>query len=181
MRIYWKVDDTKKVIATPNVESASIFFLSSTDDKDIPQEFMISYYGEDKNVLMKPKGALDQLSKEESLAPLPCYLDGPVSIFGYNSGPLQLKPNVKEENARYVLHNRVFEGYHPATVKSWEQGEEFYINCSRRRYRWQGYVAVKKTNTTDFMTTIVRYRNKHNGVDMWLLFRLMPVELKSQK
>ena len=181
MRLYWKVDDSNKVIATPDVESASMFFLSSTDEEDIPEEFMISYYGEDKDVLMKPKGTLDPLSKEEPLGALPLYLDGPVSLFGSNSGPLEVKPNVKEENASFVLHNRVFEGYQAAAVKSWEQGEEFYISCSRRRFRWDGYLAVKKTNTLDFMTVIVPYQENHNGINTWLLFRLMPVEYKFHK
>ena len=181
MRLYWKVDDSNKVIATPDAESASIFFLSSTDEEDIPEEFMIGHYGEDKDVLMKPKGTLDPMSKEEPLAALPRYLDGPVSLFGYNNGPLEVKPNVKEENARFVLHNRVFEGYQPAAVKSWEMGEEFYINCSRRRFCWDGYLAVKKTNTLDFTTVIVPNQENHNGTDTWLLFRLMPVEHKFHK
>ena len=178
MRLYFKIDDLNKVIATPDVESASIFFLTSTDEDDVPQEFMISYYGEDKDVLMKPKGSLDPMSKKEPLAPLPRYLDGPVSILGYNDGPLEVKPNVKEEDARYVLHNRVFEGYEAFAVNSWELGEEFYINCSRRRFRWNGYLAVKKTKTLDFTMAIVPNQSNHSGVDTWLLFRLMPLEHK---
>ena len=155
-----------------------MFFLSSTDEEDIPEEFMISYYGEDKDVLTKPKGTLDPMSKEEPLAALPRYLDGPVSLFGYNYGPLEVKPNVKEENARFVLHNRVFEGYQPAAYMSWEMGEEFFINCSRRKFRWNGYLAVKKVNFDDFITAIVPSQDKHDGVDTFLLFRLMPIEYK---
>ena len=97
------------------------------------------------------------MSKEESLAPLPCYLDAPVSLFGYNFGPPHVKPNVREENVCFILHNRVLEGYLPAAVKSWEQGEEFYINCSQHRFRLDGYLAVKKTNTSEFTTTIVQH------------------------
>ena len=107
MKLYWKIEDYNKVVATPEVESASIFFLISTDDENYPYEFMIRYYGEDENALMRPRGTLDPMSKEEPLAPLPLYINGAVSLFGYNDGPLELKPNVKEENARFVLHNRV--------------------------------------------------------------------------
>ena len=142
---------------------------------------MISYYGEDKDVLMKPKGTLDPMSKIEPLADLPRYLDGPVSLFGYNYGPLEVKPNVKEENASFVLHNRVFQEYQPEAVNSWELGEEFYINCSRRRFRWNGYLAVKKVNVDDFITAIVPSQDKHDGVNTFLLFRLMPIEYKTNR
>ena len=125
---------------------------------------------------MRPKGALDPMSKKESLAPLPLYIDGTVSLFGYNDGPLQLKPNVKEENIRFVLHNRVFDGYEPVDFNSWMLGEEFYINCSRRRFRWDGYLSVKKTTSQDFITAIVPSERIHNGVDTWLLFRLIPFD-----
>ena len=180
MKLYWKIEDYNKVVATPEVESASIFFLISTDDENYPYEFMIRYYGEDENALMRPRGTLDPMSKEEPLAPLPLYINGAVSLFGYNDGPLELKPNVKEENARFVLHNRVINGYTPVDFDSWMLGEEFYINCSRRRFRWDGYLSVKKTKFLDYITAIVPTEEMHNGVDTWLLFRLMPVDYRKQ-
>ena len=181
MRLYWKVDDSKRVIATPEVENASIFFLTLTDSEEYPYEFMICYYGEDEDALMRPKGTLDQITKEVCIAPLPLYLNGAASIFGYNEGPLEVKSNVKEENTRFVLHNRVFDGqYEPEDFNSWLLGEEFYINCRRRRFRWDGYVAVKKTKLLDFIVGIVPSQKYHNGVDTWLLFRLMPVQCRNR-
>ena len=84
MRLYWKVEDNNRVIATPEVENASIFFLTSTGNEEYPHEFMICYYGEDEDALMRPKGTLDPMSKEERIAPLPLYLNGVASISGYN-------------------------------------------------------------------------------------------------
>ena len=108
MCLYWKIDDCKNIVATSDVTTASIFYVTSTDDDSHPYEFMILYYGEDENATMRPKGALDPTSKEETLSPLPLYVNGSVSLFGYNDGPLEVKTNVKEENVRFVLHSRIF-------------------------------------------------------------------------
>ena len=178
--LYWRVDNSNKVSASPDVKTASIFFLTSTDDDQHPYEFMITYYGEDKDALMRPKGTLDPMSKEERLAPLPQYLDGSVSLLGYNDGPLEVKPNVTEENARFVIYSRVFDVYAPVDIKEWELGEQFYINCSRRRFRIDGYVAVSAIKTTDEYTTLITpFQQNHNGIDTWMLFRLMPEEYRS--
>ena len=175
--LYWRVDNSNKVKATPDVATASIFFLTSTDDEQHPCEFMIAYYGEDKDALMRPKGTLDPMSKEEPLAPLPQYLDGSVSRLGYNVGPLEVKPNVAEENARFVIYNAVFDVYAPVDVKEWELGEQFFINCSRRKFRLDGYVAVSETKTEgEYATSIIPSQQSHNSIDTWMLFRLMPVE-----
>ena len=178
MRLHLKVDDNGKVIATPDVELASIFFLNSADNEDYPDEFMISYNGEDENALMRPKGILDPMSQEEPLAPLPLYLNGPVSLCGRNHGPLEVKSNIiKEENARFVLQNRIDDGYQSVDFNTWMLGEEFYVNCSRRRFKWDGYLAVqKKPKLIEFITAVVPFRKDHNDVDTWLLFRLMPVQ-----
>ena len=142
---------------------------------------MIGYHGEDPEVLMKPKGALDPMSKEKPLAPLARYLNATVSMLGYNSGPLEVKSNLNETDARLVLHNRVFDGYEPIDYNSWMLGEKFYVNCSRRRFSWDGYIAVKQTKSLDYITAVVPTQQSHNEVDTWLLFRLMPVEYKTQK
>ncbi len=178
MKLYWKIEDNSIVRATPDVEAASIFFLISTDDERYPYEFMIRYYGEDKDVLTKPRGTLDPKSKEENLAPLPLYLNGTASLFGYNDGPLEMKPNVTEENARFVLHNRVHSRYEPVDFNSWMLGDEYFISCSRRRFKWDGYLSVKKTESLDYITAILPSQEYHNGFDTWLLFRLMPVEYR---
>ena len=180
MRLYWKVEDNNKVKATPEVENASIFFLISTGDESYPYEFMILYYGEDEDALTRPRGILDPKSKEESLAPLPLYLNGTASLFGYNDGPLEMKPNVTEENARFVLHNRVHSSYEPVDFKSWMLGDEYFISCSRRRFKLDGYLSVKRTKLLDYTTAIVPSQECHNGVDTWLLFRLMPVEYRKR-
>lgn len=179
MRLYWKIEGNK-VRATPEVETASIFFLISTDDERYPYEFMIRYYGEEEDALMRPRGTLDPKAKLETLAPLPLYLNGAASLFGYSDGPLEMKPNVTEENARFVLHNRVHCRHEPVDFNSWMLGDEFFISCSRRRFKLDGYLSVKKTKFLDYITAIVPSQGYHNGFDMWLLFRLMPVEYRKR-
>ena len=182
LRLYWKIGDNNTVKATPDVEDASIFFLISTGDQRYPHEFMICYHGEDEDALTRPRGILDPKSKEEDLAPLPLYLNGTASLFGYNAGPLEVKPNVTEENTRFILHNRVHSRYESIDFNSWMLGDEYFINCSRRRFKWDGYLSVKKTKLVlDYSTAIVPTQDYHNGLDTWMLFRLMPVEYRHRK
>ena len=170
-------NESNKVVATQKIESASTFFIPPTNDHLHPHEFRIEYREEDGHATMKSKGE----SKEEALAPLPHYLNGTASLFGYNDGPLEVKLNVTEENARFVLHSRVLDDYAPVDVSSWTQGEGFYINCSRRRFKWDGYISVKKTKAPDYktkykyVTAIVPSEKRHNDNDTWLLFRLRRV------
>ena len=121
----------------------------------------------------------DPQPKEASLAPLPHYLNGRASMFGYNKGPLEVKLNVTAGNIRFVLHSRVSDDYAPVDLNSWEHGEAFYINCSRRRFKWEGYVSVKKIKESEekekYITAIVPSEYSHNDSDTWLLFRLIPV------
>ena len=127
--------------------------------------------------------------KEEPLAPLPHYLNGGASIFGYNEGPLEVKLNVTAENARFVLHSRVSDDYTPVDLNSWEHGEAFYINCSRHRFKWEGYVSIKETKAQkykltaahQYITAIVPTEHSHNDVDTWLLFRLIRVKGRDQE
>ena len=102
-------------------------------------------------------------------------------MFGRNKGPLELMPNVSEANTRFVLHSRVFDKNEPVNLDTWMLGEEFYINNSRRPFKWDGYLAVKKMNLLDFKTVIVPFESSHNGIDTWQLFRLMPAEHRSMK
>ena len=168
LTLYLKVNELNQVVATPEIESASKFFLPPTNNHLHPHEFRIEYREEDGHATMKSKGE----SKEEALAPLPHYLNGTASLFGYNDGPLEVKLNVTEENARFVLHSRVLDGYAPVDVSSWTQGEGFYINCSRRRFKWDGYISVKETKPQEYVTAIVPSEKRHNDIDTWLLFRL---------
>ena len=161
-RLYLKVNESNKVKATLDIKTASRFFLSPTNDDIHPHEFMIEYHEEDRST---PEG--------KALAPLPHYLNGTASLFGYNDGPLEVKLNVTEENARFVLHSRVLDDYAPVDVSSWTQGEGFYINCSRRRFKWDGYISVKETKPQEFVTAIVPSENSHNDIDTWQLFRLI--------
>ena len=181
MRLYLKVEDNRKVVATPDVESASIFYLSESSNENYPYEFKILYYGEDEHALMRPRGIIDPLSKGNPLAPLPLYLNGTVSMFGHNKGPLEVKSNVDEENTRFVLYSRVFDRYEPVNLDAWMLGEEFYINSSRHRFKWDGYLTVKKTKVLDFTTAIIPFESRHNGIDTWLLFRLLPAERRNLK
>ena len=94
MMLFWKIDDSNKVIATPDVENRNgiIVFLASTDNKDHPYEFIICYYhGEDRDVLIKPREPSDPLSKEKPLAPAALYLNVNVTCYGHNKGPLELR------------------------------------------------------------------------------------------
>ena len=210
MRLYWSVDKLHQVTATPDKEIASEFFITPINDSSRPHEFMIEFHEGDRSSEQDPRpkdrsseqdlllkdssiaseqdpllqdssSKQDPRPKEAPLAPLPHYLNGTASMFGYNEGPLKVKLNVSAANARFVLHSRVSDDYAPVDLNSWEHGEAFYINCSRRRFKWEGYVSVKKTKALEYITAIVPSEHNHNDFDTWLLFRLIPVKNRHQE
>ena len=187
------MNKANQVVGVKDVTAASIFYATQIDDPQHPYEFFIEYYGEDDNARKKPRGTIDPLSKITTLAPLAKFLDTRASIFGYNSGPLVLTNHVHEEDARLTLHSRVVGSYNtPISVGSWTAGEEYFVNCSRRRFKVDGYLAMKQNQDYDpkskdyptekfkFITAIVPSVSSHDNVTTWMLFRLLPSEYRKR-
>ena len=124
--------------AVSDIQHASPFYIMQREDRDNHNEFLIAYH---KEFGARMKTA-DQASGEQAI---PRYLESPVTVFGFNTGPLKMKHNVKEEQCRYVLHDRLRHNLTAVDVTDWISGSEtYYINCSRRWFARDSYLAVKK-------------------------------------
>ena len=114
------------------------------------------------------------------------FLEAPVSIFGYNHGPLKVRQNVKEECCRFMLHDRLLKTLTPTVeVSDWVLGiEAYYVNCSRRRFARDGYVAVKKVQQRpedhpSYITACFPSIDYHDDDEnIFMLFQLLRPSLK---
>ena len=116
------------------------------------------------------------------MAPIPRYLHVPVGLFGQNAGPLHLKNHALDSQSRLTLQSRLVKKYTPLDIGPWVNGSDvFFINCSRRAARLDGYICVKlvtRGRTPELITACVSSKNKHNERNTWMLFRLLPLSLR---
>ena len=150
----------RELWGTTAKEHASHFFIVPTNDPQNPSEFLIAFWPTERNRLMSVKDPIVQIRKEPRTLPL--YLFTGKNIFCKNDGPLQLKPTVLIEDARFALHSRVQSFFTcmmclstPVCLSDWLEGEEFYIKCSRRAFKLDGYVAMCKSLDS---------KSTHNGL-----------------
>ena len=194
--MFWKVNQENQIQGTTQVQDASLFYVIPTDDGNHPFEFFIICYGEDIAARCEPKSIHDPMSRSSQQAvPLPSYVSGEGNLFGYSSRPLELKSSVFERQARFAIHSRIVHAAmmcltSPVASASWIEGEEFYVKCSRRRFRADGYLAMKRESRpaskrrrlTDadgtYKTVILPKVRMSASANTGLLFRLHPVEHK---
>ena len=182
-QLYWSVDNSDHTVhATPNIKNASLFFVIPNDEGKHPHEFHIHYMGDNRKLLTRRVSSLTPLS-QPAVEMIPCYLSASVSAFGTNSGPLQLKYHVVGKS-RLILESRMGAGG-PVSPSTWVSGHEvFFINCTRRRLKRDGYICVKRQgrhNEDRWITACVPSTRLHNEEDIFMLFRLLPASYREQQ
>ena len=172
--------ETHAVKATAEVTKATHFQIIPSDDKY--NEFYIAYHEEKGKVLRKRRYSIFHSSDSGSTAAL--YLDAPVSVRGRNNGPLYMSDTVSDESSRFVLHSRIIHNkVSPVSISTWTNGTEmFYLNCSRRKFRIDGYLAIKRVrqrgNDEDtYITACMSSRKYHDSSNVHMLFQLIPTYL----
>ena len=159
------------MLATDDIKKSSTFYITQSEDRDTKNEFLIGY--------KRPNSAAGNRR-------VTYFLEAPVSTFGYNLGPLKVKRNVKEEYCRFTLQDRLFKNLTPTVeVSDWVLGTEpYYINCSRRRFARDGYMAVKKVQQRpedhpSYITACFPLIDYHdNDENIFMLFQLLRPSLK---
>ena len=135
-----------QLLGTPFAQKASPFYVIPTEH----DEFFLSYYGEDKDARNLPVSLHDPMVRfSKQLAPLPRYLKSNANIFGFSDQPLEFTSSAKVEHTRFALYNRIVHPTFmcfstPVSPACWIEGEEFFINCNGRKFRIDGYLAIKK-------------------------------------
>ena len=180
---------TYSIEATTNLKEAALFYILPDDDGKRAYEFKIGWKNtESKERQIKRTKSILHPDTVRGIEPLYRYLDTNVNVSGRNPGPLYLKSEVHQAHCRLTLHSRLIGGNKaPIDTKVWGSGkEQFFINCARRRFKVDGYIAVKQVSgrrgtrrsLEEIYTTVcVSKETCHNERDTWMLFRLLPAQL----
>ena len=127
-----------EILGTKEIKEASPFCVVTTASSVHKLEFYIQYYHFGLRYYVLCNG----------------------DLFGNNDGPLTAARDNVYNDAHYVLHSqerhrKISLGtlrfpfttmpctYDPSPVDEW-LGDEFYINCSRRRFKVNGYLAMER-------------------------------------
>lgn len=193
-----------EVVGTTERKNASLFYVLQTDDSRHPNEFYVGYVGDNLKDLELPKGPSNPISKINKLAPTPKYVTAVLTRMGKCEGPLRVSAGAHRNYARFSLHNSVPRRYtamrSPIDTDKWAEGGGYFINCARRLFKLDGYLAMEKDvgpprarwrgNTTPLdtgnnVTPPISYRTtcytsikKHSSDGPWMVFRLLPGEHK---
>ena len=181
--IYWVAsEEHTHVMGTECQDDASLFFIVPTEDLFHPSEFFITYYENREFDVTDPFMKL-QIKKSKQ----PHYLASDSNVFGSSDGPLHLRSTVLVQQARFTLHSRVQPSTFmmcrstPVTVSNWIEGEKFYINCSQRSFKIDGYIAIKKETDSSYKTvTVPTMKDPRKNTDFGMLFCLSKYKPPSQ-
>ena len=139
--VYWSVKDNE-VRGTTDIKEASLFYILKTEDGKHPHEFYIGYVGDDVWAQVHP----NPMSKSQVLAPAPHYLTADLKTTGWTNEPLGVTAGTHRGRARFMLHNSAVRKYAftrtPIDSDKWAEGGGYFINCARRSFRLDGYVAM---------------------------------------
>ena len=194
------------VHGTTLIKDSSLFYVLETDSGRHPQEFYIGYVGDDMAALEQPRGPANPASKIKDLAPTPKYVMAELSTLGSSAGPLRVSAGAYRNHARFTLHSSVIRYWRvmrsSVDMDRWAEGGGYFINCARRRFKPDGYIAMTKreqqagqsgnvmeleerngeqtipTHSTKCVTSADSH-NESNGP--WMVFRLLPGEHKELK
>ena len=162
------------------MSKATHFQIIPSDDKY--NEFYIAYHEEKSRVPRRRRYSVFHGSEPGSTVAM--YLNAPVNIRGQNNGPLYMSDTVSDESSRFVLHSRIIHNkVSPVSISTWTSGTEmFYLNCSRRKRRINGYLAIKSirqrgSNQDAYITACMSTRKYHNSTNVFMLFQLIPCYL----
>ena len=142
-------EDTRQVQGTTKIEDASLFYIIKTDSSRHLHEFYIGYVGNKLSVLELPKGPANPMSKSKgALAPIPHYVTADPGRMGSSNQPLGVTAGMHKNRARFTLHSSMVRKYAftraPVDTDKWAEGGGFFINCSRRMFKLDGYVAMDR-------------------------------------
>ena len=156
--LYLNVVGVNNVKATPNVSSASEFYLKPSGNPMHPEEFYICYFSS-KHTEHDQQMFSDDVTTMHDAKRVPQYLQTPVSIFGSNPGPLEFGYHVRDRDTRLVLQSSVRKHHQPpVSLSAWMSGNEIcFIQCARRRKN--GYVAVKQSEYSTFTCCVPSKRD----------------------
>ena len=177
-------DNNYAVVATRRIENASEFSIRRvipSDDGEHPYEFLIGYRG-DETKQNERRSSITVSAANIQMGSIARYLNTPVNFLGSNPGPLHLQYEVAERKSRLTLQSRLVKEYSPVDTRTWTSGGDlFFINCSRRKLKRDGYICVKRTRQQRLITACVPSVKSNFEPNTWMLFRLLPASYRDDK
>ena len=180
--IYLKINERNgySMEGTRQATQASLFYVIPTDNGEHPYEFLIGWVGDSRRQLQRNSSTFSQ-KRGSHRTKMMKYLDAHVNILGRNSGPLQMRNDMVEANARFSLRTRLYRyKSNPVDLREWVSGKDrFFVHCSRRgKLRIDGYLAVKRAPRggdveSEYTSVCVSSIKHHNEVDTFMLFSLI--------
>ena len=119
------------------------------------------------------------------LPKIPLYLTTSVNWLGHTSKnqPPTMVMSGKAESAQMALHSRKRTNFQSVKFTEWvNEKEVFFINCqesTKGRVKRGSYLCVKKKNDS-FVVECEPEIKKHNDKEVFMLFRLLKVNPKSE-
>lgn len=186
--LYLRVTDTYAVMGTRNRQEASEFHIIPNDGTVKANEFLIGYYKDINEPIIRQRHERHHsiVSEANQTSKVMTYLNAPLTLLGRNSGPLYVQDTVSDSTCRFVLHSRVIsqkKNQLPIPLSSWTSGGDmFFINCSRRSYRRDGYLSISRrpggrNRPETYDTTCTSSTRHHDGRNVFMLFQLLPTAL----
>ena len=178
------------VLATTEIEEASSFYIYHTDDESHPHEFQIVWKGDARSNDADTATSATKLKGETTTKR---YLMAPVSFLGRNEGPLRLESYGLLSDGIFslnsVLLGSFFEGSENIPTKGWLNGNEScLIRCARRRWCFDGFLAVKRVQfkgqnssseqpQPEYITCCEGAPRKNDDGNLFMAFRLLKKSL----
>lgn len=186
-QVYWTVNKQYQLMGTTIIQQASPFYVIPTEQNH-PCEFFVVYYGESKDARKQPRSLRDPVIKYSKQASLPRYLSSNANMFGYSDQPLKLISSATAEATRFCLNEKIIASTlmcfsTAVSPESWIDGDEFFINCSRRILRIDGYLAIKRKlipaergQLDSIYASVILPTVSSDMINKGMLFRLQPAE-----
>ena len=165
------IKDRQEVQGTTEIKDASLFYIMKTESRCHPHEFYIGYMGNDLKVLEFPKGPANPMSKSKaSLAPIPQYITADLNLVGSSKQPLGVTAGTHKNRARFMLHSSAVRKYAfthtPVDTNKWAEGGGYFINCTHRMFKLDGYVAMVRHPRVDRNDAQLQRRGEREGTEL---------------
>lgn len=164
-QLFLKVQPDGSVMACNDITESSHFHVKPTGNKAHPYRFYISHSDSSAKTDCK------------SIKKVARYLEAPVNVRGTNPGPLSVRYNVTQSNCRFTLHSRLVSASSndvPQGLTSWMDGRDiFFVKCSGPRYHKDGYLCVRQSQCSNYITSCVQDTSAHNDRSIFMLFHLI--------
>ena len=181
--MYWKIDSDYQLTITTDMKQASVFHIILCGDTDDPYDFCIGWQGKTLQQVIE-EDPIVRTSKP-TRSKIMRYLEVKTLFFGHYSKPLKLRSELSAKDSRLCLYKQLADDYFesPADITPWLDGNKVYFISSANR---KSLLSIQRCcpaqqreagdSERQYIAKCVDSQKLHNEKNVWMLFRLHPVE-----